>query len=32
MWAGMIVACIGVAMVTRAAGARREPPAIEELS
>ena len=32
MWAGMIVACIGVAMVTRAAGARREPPPIEELS
>lgn len=32
MWIGMVVACVGVAMVTRAAGARRSEPAIEELS
>ena len=32
MWIGMVVACVGVAMVTRAAGARRTEPAIEELS
>jgi drug/metabolite transporter (DMT)-like permease len=32
MWIGMVVACVGVAMVTRAAGAQRARPAIEELS
>ena len=32
MWIGMVVACIGVAMVTRAPGARRAAPAIEEPS
>ena len=32
MWIGMVVACVGVAMVTRPTGRRAPPPAIEEVS
>jgi drug/metabolite transporter (DMT)-like permease len=32
MWVGMVVACVGVAMVTGGPGRRAAPPAIEELS